>query len=196
MSIRPDGSGTATFKVPGGFEGVLLRWGRRQVGLTGVIIKDSKITIAGAELNVSKTEVLPNETITITGNGFGTGRHLHRPAANITLDNVPVMVDDSTANGGACDDMVEVEVSNSGQFVATIILWPQWANGRQPDPHPRHPRVERRGQQGVLRQREHHHPEPTVMVTPDVAGPRDYITITGENWPVDNPEGSEYRLRS
>ena len=28
--------------------------------------------------------------------------------------------------------------------------------------------------------------EPTVTVTPDVAGPRDYITITGENWPVDN----------
>ena len=33
-------------------------------------------------------------------------------------------------------------------------------------------------------------PEPTVKVTPDVAGPRDYITITGENWPVDNPEGA------
>ena len=33
--------------------------------------------------------------------------------------------------------------------------------------------------------------EPTVRVTPDIAGPRDYITVTGENWPVDNPEGSE-----
>ena len=32
--------------------------------------------------------------------------------------------------------------------------------------------------------------EPTVTVTPDIAGPRDYITITGENWPVDNPENS------
>ena len=31
-------------------------------------------------------------------------------------------------------------------------------------------------------------PEPTVRVTPDVAGPRDYITIVGENWPVDNAE--------
>ena len=30
--------------------------------------------------------------------------------------------------------------------------------------------------------------EPTVKVTPDIAGPRDYITITGENWPVDNPD--------
>ena len=28
------------------------------------------------------------------------------------------------------------------------------------------------------------------MVTPDIAGPRDYITITGENWPVDNLDNS------
>ena len=33
-------------------------------------------------------------------------------------------------------------------------------------------------------------PEPTIRVTPDVAGPRDYVTVTGENWPVDNPEGA------
>jgi hypothetical protein len=31
--------------------------------------------------------------------------------------------------------------------------------------------------------------EPTLMVTPDVAGPRDYITISGENWPVENEDG-------
>ena len=30
--------------------------------------------------------------------------------------------------------------------------------------------------------------EPTVTVTPGIAGPRDYITVTGENWPVDNPD--------
>ena len=28
--------------------------------------------------------------------------------------------------------------------------------------------------------------EPTIAVTPEVAGPRDFITIIGENWPVDN----------
>ena len=30
--------------------------------------------------------------------------------------------------------------------------------------------------------------EPMIRVHPDVAGPRDYITVTGDNWPVDNPE--------
>ena len=29
-------------------------------------------------------------------------------------------------------------------------------------------------------------PEPTITVGPDIAGPRDYITVTGANWPVDN----------
>ena len=38
--------------------------------------------------------------------------------------------------------------------------------------------------------------EPTILVTPDVAGPRDYITITGENWPVDNLDNSLNRPRS
>ena len=28
--------------------------------------------------------------------------------------------------------------------------------------------------------------EPSITVTPDIAGPRDYITIIGENWAVDN----------
>ena len=40
--------------------------------VTTKVSKDSKITIAGAQLNVSKTEALPNETLTITGNGFGS----------------------------------------------------------------------------------------------------------------------------
>ena len=34
--------------------------------------KDSKLTVTGSELTASVTDVLPNETITITGNGFGT----------------------------------------------------------------------------------------------------------------------------
>ena len=54
------------------------------------IEKNSKITIAGGELNASKTDALPNETITITGNGFGSQTCI--PVANITLDSVPVMV--------------------------------------------------------------------------------------------------------
>ena len=134
--IRMDGSGTATFKMPGGFEGVL-----RVDAKWGSVNDDTKITIAGADLSVSKTDALPNETLTITGNGFASQSCI--PAANVTLDNVAVMVDDESL-GGNCDSN-EIEVSNSGQFVATIILWP--ASGRTGGPTliARHPRAQRRG---------------------------------------------------
>ena len=67
IGIR-DGSGSVTFQVPGGLEGVLASM---PLGYGNDVSKDSKITIAGADLNASKTDVRPNETITITGSGFG-----------------------------------------------------------------------------------------------------------------------------
>ena len=77
------------------------------------------------ELNASKTDALPNETITITGNGFGIA-DLHTRPANITLDNVCRSwwtMNPRSTSGGCKDSSGCVEVSNSGQFVATIVLW-------------------------------------------------------------------------
>ena len=179
-SIR-DGSGSVTFRVPGGYDGVLridASWGGTN--------KDSKITIGGAQLIASKTDVLPNETITITGNGMGVQTCI--PETQITLDNVAVVVhEDSLAD--RCGD--GVEVSNSGQFVATVILWPAALN---PQSNPALiPGIHK------LRVEDNANfeadisltiAEPSITVTPDVAGPRDYVTITGENWAVDNLDRS------
>ena len=79
-SISVSGSGSVTFEVPGGFGGTLrvdARWGSPNadgdcIASEGCEDENGKITIGGAELNSSKTDVLPNETITLTGNGFGT----------------------------------------------------------------------------------------------------------------------------
>ena len=180
-SIRMDGSGEVTFEVPGGLEGVLridAKWGD--------VNEDSKITIAGGDLTVSKTDALPNETITITGNGFGSQTCI--PASNITLDNVPVIVDEeSISTSGGCSGTSGVEVSNSGQFVATIVLWPN-ASGSNPTLIPGTHELSVEDSKGFGSDIAITIPEPTVTITPDVAGPRDYITIIGENWPVDNPE--------
>ena len=187
-SIGTDGSGEVTFEVPGGLEGTLridAKWGDTS--------KDSKISIAGAELSSSKSAVLPNETITITGNGFGSQTCI--PTSNITLDNVSVMVDaESISTSGGCKDSSGVEVSNSGQFVATVVLWPA---PREDGTMPTNPTLipgthelsveDSKGFGGSVSVTI---AEPTIMVTPDVAGPRDYVTITGENWPVDNPDGA------
>ena len=178
-SIRRDGSGEVTFEVPGGLEGVLridAKWGD--------VNKDSKITITGGDLSVSKTDALPNDTITITGNGFGSQTCI--PASNFTLDNVPVIVDEESTTT-TCDGERGVEVSNSGQFVATIVLWPN-ATGSNPTLIPGTHELSVEDNSGFGSSVDITIPEPTVTVTPDVAGPREYVTIVGENWPVDNPE--------
>ena len=184
-SIGRDGSGEVAFKVPGGYEGVL-----RLDATWGTVKEDTKITLAGAQLNASKTDVLPNETITITGNGFGSQTCI--PISNFKLEDVAVMVDDESAGG--CTVMMDdgtsergVEVSNSGQFVATIILWPA-GDETNPTLIPGTHRLSVEDTREFSSTVDITIPEPSITVTPDIAGPRDYITITGTNWPVDNPE--------
>ena len=196
-SISTTGEGSITFKIPGGLEGVLrvdAMWGEpnddgKCVASDGCISKNSKITIAGAELNASQTDVLPNETVTITGNGFGTQTCI--PFSNITLDNVAVMVhDDSAATRCGTSAGKGVEVSNSGQFVATIILWPAGAGGTNPSLIPGTHELNVEDSDDYAASIKLTIADPSITVTPAVAGPRDYITITGENWPVDNLDNS------
>ena len=160
--------------------------GKCDTGETTCINKNSKITIAGADLEVSKTDVRPNETITINGNGFGTGSGTCIPFSNITLDNVPVKVHPDSEGCKVGDDR-GVEVSNSGQFVATIIVWPMNGNGgTNPTLIPGTHELSVEDNKKFTSSVNLTIAEPTITVGPDVAGPRDYITIMGENWPVDN----------
>ena len=113
-SISATGEGSVTFEVPGGYEGVL-RIDAEWCNGSDCISKNSKITIAGAELNSSKTDVRPNETITINGNGFGSQTCI--AASDITVDNVPVMIHDDSFGcdpDGITGGEKGVEVSNSG----------------------------------------------------------------------------------
>ena len=182
-AIGSDGSGEVTFEVPGGLEGVLridAQWGSGD----NKVSKDSKITVVGADLEVSKSEVRPNETITINGNGFGSQTCI--PFSNITLDNVPVMVHPDS-EGCKVDNAPGVGVSNSGQFVATVILWPASGDrGTNPTLIPGTHELSVEDTGNYTSSASLTIEEPSITVTPDVAGPRDYITVTGENWPVEN----------
>ena len=57
----------------------------------GTTTEDAKITVAGSELTPSVSDVLPNESITISGNGYGSQTCI--AVADITLDNVALQVD-------------------------------------------------------------------------------------------------------
>ena len=192
-SISISGTGSITFEVPGGFEGTLrvdAMWGdannngKCDTGETTCVSEDGKITLGGAELNASKTDVLPNETITINGNGFGTQTCI--PESAITLDNVAMMVHEDSVNDDGC-----VEVSNSGQFVATVILWPADRDAAtNPTLIPGTHTLDVTDDEEYGSSISLTISQPSISVTPDIAGPRDYITVTGENWAVDNLDNS------
>ena len=189
-SINEDGSGSATFELPGSISGSSLegtlrvdaRWGGTAPFTTDPgVTEDGKVTVLASALRLSQSEVRANDSVTIQGEGFGDQTTIN--PADITLDGVPLYVDNDSLDGGV------VKVSNAGQFVATIAVW----NARGANDNPAliagtHT-IKVKDSGGFLGTATVVVKEPSIMTLPLVAGPRDVITVTGENWPVDNPEG-------
>ena len=186
-SIGRDGSATATFDLPGSLSGNALEGTVRIDATWGGDPEDTKITIVGSQLSLSKGEALSNELITITGDGFG-GEYI--AAADITIDGVAMMVDEASTHRQ--NGMDVVDVSNSGQFVASVVLWPApgAANASNPTLIAGTHTIDVQDNAGFSGSAVISIPEATLSVTPDVAGPRDVITIRGENWPIDNVDGA------
>ena len=196
-----DGAATATFDVPGSVGGKPLQGTVRVDATWGTTTEDAKITVAGSELTPSESDVLPNESITISGNGYGSQTCIN--VADITLDNVAVQVDlESTVrctsgSGDTATTYAGVEVSNSGQFVATITLWPSSdQSAANPTLIAGSHELTVEDSQGFTGSTKLTIAEPTISVLPDIVGPRDYVVISGENWPVDNTDNSNSGLIS
>ena len=208
-----NGSATISFEVPGSVDGAPLqgtvrldaRWGtpggadgKTCNAATMCTSENTKLTVTGSELTASVTDVLPNETITITGNGFGSQTCIG--VTNIQLDGVRIQVDDESTIrcdvDGDGDEEEAVEVSNSGQFVATITLWPAVRNSDNPTLISGSHTLDVEDSAGFVGSTTLMIAEPTISVVPDVVGPRDYVVITGTNWPIDNTDNSNSGLVS
>ena len=193
-----DGAATATFDVPGSVGGKPLQGTVRVDATWGTTTENAKITVAGSELTPSETDVLPNESITISGNGYGSQTCID--VADITLDNVAVQVDSestircTSGSGDTATTYAGVEVSNSGQFVATITLWPNDQSAANPTLIAGSHELTVEDSQGFTGSTKLTIAEPTISVIPDIVGPRDYVVISGENWPVDNTDNSNSGL--
>ena len=218
--LRPDGlvngSATISFEVPGSVDGAPLqgtvrldaRWGipggadgKTCNASTMCTSENTKLTVTGSELTASVTDVLPNETITITGNGFGSQTCIG--VTNIQLDGVRIQVDDESTisscdhdDDGTTNSIAGVEVSNSGQFVATITIWPHDTSASADNPtlisgsHT----LDVEDSAGFIGSTKLAIAKPTIAVVPEVVGPRDYVVITGTNWPIDNTDNSNAGL--
>ena len=183
-SIGNDGSATATFDLPGSLSGSALEGTLRIDAKWADDGEDTKLTITGSQLSLSKSEALANELITITGDGFG-GDYI--AVSNITIDGVALMVDDASTHSR--DGMEVVDISNAGQFVASVVLWPE-SDGSNPQLIAGTHTIKVEDNTGFSGSAVIVIPDPSFSVTPAVAGPRDVITITGENWPIDNVDGA------
>ena len=175
-----------TFDVPGGLSGVIQVAAKR-----GSTRKTADLTITPSSLTLNQTEVAPNQSIIISGSGFSEDSYVL--VEKITIDGEPLVVDESGVEGvtgpeareaGRPDDAGKsaVKTTSSGQFTVTVNIWHDGAGNPALDADEYTIKVtDSNGYEGktkitIL--------EPTVMVTPLVAGPRDSITIRGTNWPV------------
>ncbi len=183
-AIGADGSATLSFELPGSISNSALEGTVRIDAKWGETGEDSKITITGSQLTLSKAEVSANESVTIRGSGFGAGAGCLTSA---TISGAPLLLvsDDDIGN---CQG-IDVEVSSAGQFAATVAIWSE--SGNNPALTSGTHTIEVKDDEGFTGSATIIIKEPTLMVTPDVAGPRDYVTISGENWPVENEDGGD-----
>ena len=182
---KADGS-DYVFDMPGGLSGVV-QVSFKQGGDT----KRGTITVDPSSLTLNQTEVAPNQSIIISGIGFSEDSYVL--VEKITIDGEPLVVDESgvesvtskeatDANMPADDGKDAVKTTSSGQFTVTVNIWHDGAGNPALDADEYTIKVtDSNGYEGKTKITIS---EPTVMVTPLVAGPRDSITIRGTNWPV------------
>ena len=165
------------FDMPGGLSGVV-QISFKQGGDT----KDGTITVDPSSLTLNQTEVAPNESIIISGSGFSDGTTIS--VADIEIDGKMLEVDDAGTEGNGVGRFVSI--TSSGQFTVTVNVWHDGAGNPALDADEYTIKVtDSNGYEGKTKITIS---EPTILVMPEVAGPRDYITISGANWPVSTSE--------
>ena len=166
-----------TFDVPGGLSGVIQVSAKRDSTR-----KTANLTITPSSLTLNQTEVAPNQSIIISGSGFSDRAEIL--TSKITIDGKMLKVDDAGTEGTS--DERHVSITSSGQFTVTVNVWHDGAGNPALDADEYTIKVtDSNGYEGKTKITIS---EPTVMVTPQVVGPRDFITISGANWPVSTSE--------
>ena len=171
--VQKDGS-DYVFDMPGGYSGSLSITVEYSDGAKA----SATITVAPSSLTLSKAEVAPNETIIISGSGFSEGKTIN--VNDIKLDGKSMVVDN--AGTEACGDDRCVKTTSSGEFTATVSVWAMGDNNPALDDDEYTIKVT--DSEGFVGKAKITILEPTVSVMPEMVSPRDFITISGENWPI------------
>lgn len=184
-SIGNNGKGSATFTMPGNISGrvsVSACWGGTFADGRDCDEESARIEVTASQLTLSKATVRPNESIVIRGSGFGTETGRDNDLESIEIDNAPMVL-------GSADNIADISVSNSGQFSTTVVVWSNAGNNPVLTPGAHTIRVKGKG--GFTSTATITVVDPTVSVSPPVVGPREYVVISGADWPVTNRDGGD-----
>ena len=100
--------------MPGGLSGVV------QVSFSqGGDTKRDTITVDPSTLELSKSEVVPNETIIISGSGFSEDKKIM--VSEIKIDGKGLVVDDAGTEDSGDDRYLET--TSDGEFTVTVMVW-------------------------------------------------------------------------
>ena len=161
------------FDMPGGVSGVV------QISFTqGEDTKRTTITVNPSKLELSKTEVAPNESIIITGSGFN--ENVKILVKDIKIDGESLDVSNAGTQGTGDDRYVQT--TSSGEFTATVRVWAMGDDNPTLD-HDTYT-IKVTDEMEFVGKAKITILEPTVSVMPEMVSPRDFITISGENWPI------------
>ena len=180
FTLMKDGTSDYTFDMPGGLSGTV------QVSFNqGDDTKRTTIVVDPSNLELSKAEVAPNETVIISGSGFSEGKTIN--VKDIELDGKSMVVDN--AGTQACGEDLKdlcVKTTSSGEFTATVSVWAMGDNNPALDDDTYTIKVT--DSEGFVGKAKITILEPTVSVMPEMVSPRDFITISGENWPISSAD--------
>ena len=166
--MEKDGS-DYVFDLPGGLDALTQIAVVASAGTERVYLN-----VEASSLNLSKSEVIPNESIIIEGRGFSDKATID--VSMITLDGEPLDVEEAGTDNG------KVQIDSNGQFVIEARVW-GIGDGSNPALDDDTYTIKIVDSTGFEGEADVTIMAPTVTVSPDTAGPRDYITISGENWP-------------
>ena len=146
--------------------------------------------VVPATVTLSQDTVLANQTLSISGSGFsdsGAGANRCIQQGDVLINNVAVEIIEVEA-AGQCRD--HIALTSSGTFTMKVLV--RRGNGTIPDAlltsgtH----EVVITDTKGVEGRSQVTIPIRELDATPRTARPGDQITITGQNFPAGNPDGS------
>ena len=173
-AIKKDDS-DYVFDLPGGLDA------QAQIAVnTADGVKRVYLGVVASSLKLSQTEVAPNASIIISGSGFTEDAKIYTNM--ITIDDTPMDVDDA---GTQTDSEGRyVQTTSNGAFTATVRIWTASDSVSNPALDDDTYTIKVVDSGSFEGEAEITILEPTVSVSPDTASPRDFIVISGENWPI------------